>query len=612
MPHFYNCICEEGKPPSVAIANDIHSPTAVAIKTMMDRNATILAVDDAPDALHLLMDILEMASYHVLTATSGKGAFDVLQQNRPDLILLDIMMPEMDGLDVCRQLKLHKRTKDIPVIFITALTEAEHKVEAFSAGGVDYITKPFQHKEVLARIAAHLSTRQLQQQLERERSWFQTLSDAAFEGLVIHDGEHIVDVNQAVQSLFGYQHNDLIGERVLRMIAPEFQETALKSVLQGETKLPHLLKGVKNDGQTFLLEVQTREVFWQGRTLKVTAMWDVTLRKELENENRALRITLKDRYKFGEMIGKSAAMQQVYEFLTQAAAIDQNVAIYGESGTGKELAARMIHQLSERRNNPFVPVNCSAIPDNLFESQFFGHCKGAFTGAAYDSPGYFAQAQKGTLFLDEVGELSPLMQAKLLRVLNDKKYTPIGACSSYIADVRIIAATNQDFREQMSSGNVRRDFFHRIHVLTIKLPPLRERKEDLPLLIEHFLDQHAGELDRPSIPASIREQLHNYDWPGNVRELFNELTLYLTTGRLELIGDVPMEASFDAKELPFLQKGLPLSDALESFEKFYIVQSLEKNFGRKGKAAGDLQVDRKTLYKKLKKHGVFLAPFGAF
>lgn len=575
------------------------------METLKDNNATILVVDDAPDALHLLADVLEMSGYQVLAAMSGVAALDILRQHTPDLILLDIMMPEMDGLDVCRRLKLQKSTKDIPIIFITALTEAEHKVEAFSAGGVDYITKPFQHKEILARIAAHLSTRQLQLQLERERSWFQTLSDAAFEGLVIHDGYQIVDVNQAIQSLFGYQHDELLGKQVLRLIAPEFQQTALKSILRGETKLPYLIKGLKRDGQSFLLEAQTRGIFWQGRTLNVTAMWDVTLRKELENENRTLRITLKDRYRFGEMIGKSSAMQQVYEFLTQAAATDQNVAIYGESGTGKELAARMIHQLSDRRDNPFVPVNCSAIPENLFESQFFGHCKGAFTGAAYDSPGYFEQAQRGTLFLDEIGELSPLMQAKLLRVLNDKKYTPIGACSHRIADVRIIAATNQDFRGRMSSGSVRRDFFHRIHVLTIKLPPLRERKEDLPLLIEHFLEQLAGDLERPNIPASVREQLHNYDWPGNVRELFNELTLYLTTGRLELVDDAIMEPSFDAKELPFLEKGLALSDAVESFEKFYIEQSLEKNSGRKGKAAGDLQVDRKTLYKKLKKHGVF-------
>jgi transcriptional regulator with PAS, ATPase and Fis domain len=277
------------------------------------------------------------------------------------------------------------------------------------------------------------------------------------------------------------------------------------------------------------------------------------------------------------------------------------VAIYGESGTGKELAARMIHQLSDRRGQPFVPVNCGGIPDNLFESQFFGHYKGAFTGAEYTSVGYFEQAQQGTLFLDEVGELSPAMQAKLLRVLNDKVYTPIGSRSRCIADVRIIAATNQDLLGQMSSGEVRRDFFHRIHVLTIKLPPLREHLEDIPLLIEHFLDQqnYKGRV----IPASILEKFFSYDWPGNVRELFNELTRYLTTGQLEMADGVPSPQFPEMGTFSFLEDGLPLSRAMESFEKFYISRILQKNSGRKGKAAIELQVDRKTLYKKLKKYG---------
>ena len=352
----------------------------------------------------------------------------------------------------------------------------------------------------------------------------------------------------------------------------------------------------------FLLEIQTKTVQWQGRPLKVTAMRDITLRKELEHENRTLRTTLKDRYKFGEMIGKSPAMQRVYEFLIRAAATDQNVAIYGESGTGKELAARMIHQLSERREQPFVAVNCSAIPDSLFESQFFGHRKGAFTGAEYAIAGYFEQAQGGTLFLDEVGELSSLMQAKLLRVLNDKMYTPIGARSSRVADVRIIAATNRELREQMSAGNVRRDFFHRIHVLTIKLPPLREHKDDIPLLIEHFLEQQKLDMEHSNIPVSVREQFSAYEWPGNVRELFNELTRYLTTGHMEL-ADVRSIEQPQLTAFPFLQSGWPLNEAVDAFEKFYITQSLQKNSGKKGRAANDLQVDRKTLYKKIKKYG---------
>jgi len=567
----------------------------------MDRG-TILAVDDAQEALEFLGEFLQIAGYHVVSVTSGASVFKVLEHLTPDLILLDIMMPGMDGFEVCRHLKHSKKTKDIPVVFITAMTDLKNKVEGFEAGGIDYITKPFQQKEVLARISAHVSTRQFQQRLQKEREYFQALADTTFEGIAIHDERHIVEVNRTIVSMFGYHYDDLVGKSLLELFAPEYQEMASTKVLQQDTTLPHVMKGMKQDGQRFLLEIQTKSVQWQGRPLKVTAMRDITLRKELEHENRTLRTTLKDRYKFGEMIGKSPAMQRVYEFLIRAAATDQNVAIYGESGTGKELAARMIHQLSERREQPFVAVNCSAIPDSLFESQFFGHRKGAFTGAEYAIAGYFEQAQGGTLFLDEVGELSSLMQAKLLRVLNDKMYTPIGARSCRIADVRIIAATNRELREQMSAGNIRRDFFHRIHVLTIKLPPLREHKEDIPLLIEHFLDQQDLEMERSNIPASVLDQFSSYEWPGNVRELFNELTRYLTTGHMEL-ADVCLVDQPQLNAFPFLQSGRPLSEAVDAFEKFYITQSLQKNAGKKGKAADDLQVDRKTLYKKLKKYG---------
>ncbi len=563
---------------------------------------SILAVDDSTETLELLGEFLQTAGYHVISVTSGPSAFKVLEHSTPDLILLDIMMPGMDGFAVCRQLKRKKRTRDIPIVFISAMSEIDNKVEGFEAGGIDYITKPFQQKEVLARLSAHILNRQIQQRLQKEREYFQALADATFEGVAVHDATHIVEVNRTIVSMFGYRYDELIGKELLDLLAPEYREMASTNILQQDTAFPYMMKGLKEDGQRFLLEIQTKTVQWQGRPLKVTAMRDITLRKELEHENRTLRTTLKDRYKFGEMIGKSPAMQCVYEFLTRAAATDQNVAIYGESGTGKELAARMIHKLSERREQPFVAVNCSAIPDSLFESQFFGHRKGAFTGAEYAISGYFEQAQSGTLFLDEVGELSTLMQAKLLRVLNDKMYTPIGAKTSRIADVRIIAATNRELREQMSAGHIRRDFFHRIHVLTIKLPPLREHKEDIPLLIEHFLEQQTLDVEHSNIPASILERFSAYEWPGNIRELFNELTRYLTTGQMELSDAHPAE-HFQFKSLPFLQSGWSLSEAVDAFEKFYITQSLQKNFGKKGKAAVDLQVDRKTLYKKLKKFG---------
>lgn len=291
-------------------------------------------------------------------------------------------------------------------------------------------------------------------------------------------------------------------------------------------------------------------------------------------------------------------------FLPETAATEQNVVIYGESGTGKELAAKTIHHLSNRSEQPFIPVNCGAIPDSLFESQFFGHYKGAFTGADYTSQGYFEQAQGGTLFLDEIGELSPPMQVKLLRVLNDKRYTPIGSNTSRNADVRIIAATNKELKELIATNQIRRDFFHRIHVLAVKLPPLHEHKEDIPLLIDHFLQNFPDGDSISTIPTSVREQLLQHDWPGNVRELFNELTRYVTTGILEF-ADVPSLESADCEDLPFLHDGMGLINAVEAFEKFYILRNLHKNSGKKGKTAHDLQVDRKTLYKKLKRYGEY-------
>lgn len=566
------------------------------------RPTTILVIDDSPQVGEVLFEYLKIAGYNVLQALSGEIAFELLQSQIVDLILLDVMMPGMDGFEVCRRLKADNHTKDIPVIFMTALIETEQKVKGFDVGGIDYITKPFQCREVLARITSHLTSRRFQQQLQEERSFFKTLAEASFEGIAIHDAGRIVEANQALASLFGYQHERLLGLNLLDLILPEHRTIAYQKIIHNHDALPYELRGIKKDGSPFLLEIQTKKILWQGQPLTVTAMRDITSRRELEDENRTLKTSLHERFKFGEMIGKSRLMQDVYEFLARAAATDKNVVIYGESGTGKELAARMIHQLSDRREKPFVPVNCSAIPENLFESQFFGHRKGAFTSAERDAVGYFEQAQDGTLFLDEIGELTLVMQAKLLRVLNDKIYTPVGSITSRRANVRIIAATNRELRTMRLHGQVREDFFHRIHVLAVTLPPLREHREDIPLLIDHFLEQQVGTTSSQTLPADILQRFYRYDWPGNVRELHNELTRYLTTGRLEFIGEKTFPP-VQEQELSFLQTGQTLASATEAFELFYIKQTLESHAGHRGKTSEELGVDRKTLYKKLKRIG---------
>ncbi len=325
--------------------------------------------------------------------------------------------------------------------------------------------------------------------------------------------------------------------------------------------------------------------------------------QQLRQENIRLKTTIRERFKFGDIIGKNRSMQEVYERITKAAVSNATVIIYGESGTGKELVAREIHRLSDTHEGPFIPVNCSAIPENLFESEFFGYKKGAFTGALTDKPGYFDLADGGTLFLDEIGDIGLTAQAKLLRVLEGSGYTPVGGQEMKNANVRIVAATNRDLKEEVQAGRMREDFFYRIHVIPIHLPPLRERRDDLPLLIEHFLTQFAGSEPPPKIDGKILGSLYNYHWPGNVRELQNVLQRYLTLKTLDFMGPAAPEVKMpdpirdDADTL-----GPSLEEIMERLEKQVILRNLEKNQWNKSKTAAELKINRKTLFRKLKKY----------
>jgi transcriptional regulator with PAS, ATPase and Fis domain len=314
--------------------------------------------------------------------------------------------------------------------------------------------------------------------------------------------------------------------------------------------------------------------------------------------------SIKDRYKFGEIIGKSPAMQEVYEHIVHAATSDANVVICGESGTGKELVAQTIHQLSKRRKKAFVPVNCGAVPDSLFEREFFGHRKGAFTGADRDKPGLFDVAHGGTMFLDEVGELPVTLQVKLLRALQSGEYTPVGNQKVRQVDVRIIAATNKNLEEQREQGVIRDDFFYRIYVISIHLPPLRERKEDIPLLVDHFLAHYGEDDTRPTIPGHVLETLSQYNWPGNVRELQNMVQRYLAGERLEFFSTHRTESSKRDREVEsdLGPEGLSLPEAVEAYEKQVIARVLEQNHGHTGKTAAILNIPLRTLYGKIQKY----------
>jgi PAS domain S-box-containing protein len=334
---------------------------------------------------------------------------------------------------------------------------------------------------------------------------------------------------------------------------------------------------------------------------------EVALREReltLRRENILLRSQIKMREKFGQIVGKSALMQEIYEHILNAASSDATVTIYGEPGTGKELVARAIHDMSERRNHRFVPVHCGAIPENLIESEFFGYKRGAFSGANTDQPGYIEYADGGTLFLDEVGEISPHMQVKLLRFIDGGGYTPLGSNQVKTSNIRIIAATNRDLKDHIKQKLMREDFFYRIHILPIHVPPLRDRKEDLPLLIDHFLGPYTGRRDLPPIAGKLMDKMVQYDWPGNVRELQNVVTRYCNQKRIELMGAMTTEQV--PPEEPVIPEHLvpELNNSIGHYEKQVIIAALNKNQWHRKNAAQMLRIDRKTLFNKMKRYGL--------
>ena len=337
---------------------------------------------------------------------------------------------------------------------------------------------------------------------------------------------------------------------------------------------------------------------------------DVTAQKEVEldlrEENRRLRSSIKDRYKFGNIIGKSRPMQEVYELILRAAATDASVFIDGESGTGKELVAHAIHDLSSRSKGAFVPINCGAVPESLLEREFFGHRKGAFTGANADTSGYLDIADGGTLFLDEVGEIGLSMQVKLLRAIEGRGYTPVGGNEVKKSNFRIVAATNRNLVQLVRDGKMREDFFYRIHILPISLPPLRDRKDDIPLLLDHFMEQHYGDGEKPQLPSEVWEAFQSYNWPGNVRELQNVLYTYVTLGRLDFMGKIKGSfepaASSSLYDTPADVEGL--REAVDTFEKKFILHTLEKTRWHRGRAASILKLDRRTLHRKMEAYRI--------
>ncbi len=479
----------------------------------------ILITDDTPASLSLLAGVLEPHGYEILTASNGRDALQLAARARPDLVLLDVMMPGHDGFYVCRELKADPATRDIPVIFITSRRETEFILNGFRMGAVDYIGKPFQTEEVVTRVATHLKISRLTRELQERNT----------------ELEAEITRRRAAENA-----REKADQRLSSLTAREVQRWGLTGFV-GES--PHL-------------------------------------RRILEDIGRL------------EKFGKTSVL------------------ITGESGTGKELVARAVHHHSPRNAGPFIPVNGVAIPADLAESLFFGHTKGAFTGATTDRRGWFELADGGTLFLDEIGDMPATLQAKLLRVLEDGEVTPIGATVPRKVDVRVLSATNADLTQKIAQGSFRQDLYFRLARYSIHTPPLRERREDLPLLASHFLTLFSSEmgLTPPTLTPEALTALSTHLWPGNVRELKNvmERALILSGGRpisphhLQLL---PASSSpAESLEVPAPSiAGLPLN--LEAAEQALIQRALEQTHGNVAEAARLLDINRSRIYRKFPKAG---------
>lgn len=330
----------------------------------------------------------------------------------------------------------------------------------------------------------------------------------------------------------------------------------------------------------------------------VETFQDLSRVEELEKELRA-------NYTFEDIVGRSPAMTSLFEILPQIAASDSTVLIQGASGTGKELFARAIHNLSPRKRKRFVAVNCGALPDTLLESELFGYKAGAFTDARRDKPGRFALAEGGTIFLDEIGDISPAMQSRLLRVLQERFYEPLGGVESVKADVRVVAASNRDLSDLVAGGEFREDLFYRIRVVRINLPPLRDRREDIPLLVEHFIDKYASRTGKSieGLTDAVMARFMQYQWPGNVRELENviEQAFVMCNGSLIDLHHLPPELR--PSDLGG-GNSITARASIESMERVLIEEALRRNRGNRRRSAEDLGIDPSTLYRKMKTLGI--------
>ena len=454
---------------------------------------------------------------------------------------------------------------------------------------------------------------------QENESLYRLFAERMTEGVVLFHDLKILFANKAFTDMMGYaEPSDLLGQDIMGLITHDFEVyfREMYEAIESShcTERFFHARWVTKENKEIWVEGGANLITWKGepailmtaRDITMAKLKEILLQNETENlrrENVTLRSSIQDRYRLGDIIGKSKSMQAVYERILNAASSNANVVIYGESGTGKELVARAVHKMSQRAAKPFVTVNSSAIPDNLLESEFFGYKKGGFTGAHADHQGYLDRADGGTLFLDEVGDLNISLQAKLLRALEGGGYSPVGGSMVRYSDFRILSATNKDLFDQINNGKMREDFFYRIHIIPINLPPLRERKDDIPLLVEHYLKIYATEKGLNMLNGQVMEELMKYDYPGNVRELQNIIQRYLAVKTIDFIcqGGTKSAIRNEVKDASRENGSIVLQDNIDDVERKTIRKALNDHGGNKSHAALALGISRKTLARKIKR-----------
>ncbi|MCH9696708.1 MAG: sigma-54-dependent Fis family transcriptional regulator [Gammaproteobacteria bacterium] len=582
-----------------------------------DIQANILIVDDTPANISMLFNLLVEEGYKVLVAEDGQSAINQALKFPPDLVLLDILMPGMDGFATCQTFKKEPGLWDIPIIFMTALSDTEKKVSGFQHGAVDYITKPFEIEEVLARVATHLQIQKLKNALQESRlQLMQTINGAMDAILSFSDAGNIILLNQAAEKMFGYTRDE-INQYSIYDLFSESMNTVLEDYLHKSEHdaeqaiwIPEQHMAVRQEGLLFPFEATLSRTTAVGQALFTLILRDIEARQsmelkteKLENINQYYQQEKQSIEGLDTVIGADQGLKDVLNAVQQVAATDATVMVNGETGTGKEVIVQCIHKLSQRNEQALIKLNCAAIPENLIESELFGHEKGAFTGAISKKIGRFELADGGSLFLDEIGEMDINLQAKMLRILQEGEFERVGGSETIKVDVRLIAATHRDLMQCVRDGQFREDLYYRLNVFPVAIPALRERREDIERLAQHFLNLYAHKFNKPvsTISEKSLTLLKNYHWPGNVRELQHliERAVILSSGTELMFGDW-FNASIEADS----SKQLLTLEEVETRHIQYVLDICQWRISGADGAADVLGLNASTLRSRMNKLGI--------